>query len=200
FISQSCLTSTLALGISGQQSFTAFPISTKKDLLTSVPGVFLLSTGGGIGIYFTPWSDGGALFNAVLLLAGFWNEKCPRTPFLPEVKGIVVRNFFNCFVSCLLIRFPRKNWSTFPLSYLKFEIRSAALNIWQYKWDNGETRRSTYEIVPTVPNKPLGWRREELLFVSGHGPFPPYLLRLNLRTNDNCSCGEKGNPMHYATK
>ncbi|GBL84308.1 hypothetical protein AVEN_118679-1 [Araneus ventricosus] len=38
------------------------------------------------------------------------------------------------------------------------------------------------------------------MFVTGHGPFPSYLHRFNLRTHDNCSCGEKGYPMHYATK
>ncbi|GBL77697.1 hypothetical protein AVEN_152918-1 [Araneus ventricosus] len=27
-----------------------------------------------------------------------------------------------------------------------------------------------------------------------------YLHRFNLRTHDNCSCGEKGDPIHYATK
>ncbi|GBM94049.1 hypothetical protein AVEN_124550-1 [Araneus ventricosus] len=36
--------------------------------------------------------------------------------------------------------------------------------------------------------------------VTGHGPFPSYLHRFNLRAHDNCSCGEKGDPMHYATK
>ncbi|GBN89400.1 hypothetical protein AVEN_43527-1 [Araneus ventricosus] len=87
-----------------------------------------------------------------------------------------------------------------PLSYLKSEIRSAVLSIWQDNWDNGETGRGTHDIVPRVSNKPVGWNREEIMFVTGHGPFPSYLLRFNLRTHDNCSCGEKGDPMHYATK
>ncbi|GBM74749.1 hypothetical protein AVEN_197993-1 [Araneus ventricosus] len=30
--------------------------------------------------------------------------------------------------------------------------------------------------------------------------FPSYLHRFNLRTHDNCSCGEKGDPIHYAPK
>ncbi|GBM01699.1 hypothetical protein AVEN_271947-1 [Araneus ventricosus] len=87
-----------------------------------------------------------------------------------------------------------------PLSYLKAEIKSAALSIWQDNWDNGETGRSTHDIVPRASNKPVGWKREEIMFVTGHGPFPSYLLRFNLRTHDNCSCGEKGDPIHYATK
>ncbi|GBN23101.1 hypothetical protein AVEN_110896-1 [Araneus ventricosus] len=32
-----------------------------------------------------------------------------------------------------------------------------------------------------------------------YGHFPSYLHRFNLRTQDNCSCGEKGDPMHYVT-
>ncbi|GBN81002.1 hypothetical protein AVEN_175086-1 [Araneus ventricosus] len=87
-----------------------------------------------------------------------------------------------------------------PLFYLKSEIRSAALSIRQDNWDNGETGRSAHDIEPRVSNKPVGWNREELMFVTGHGPFPSYLHRFNLRTHDNCSGGEKGDPMHYATK
>ncbi|GBM14928.1 hypothetical protein AVEN_213271-1 [Araneus ventricosus] len=59
-----------------------------------------------------------------------------------------------------------------PLSYLKSEIRTAALRIWQDNWDNGETGRSTHDIVPGVSNKPVGWNKEELMFVTGQGPFP----------------------------
>ncbi|GBO38974.1 hypothetical protein AVEN_7255-1 [Araneus ventricosus] len=78
-----------------------------------------------------------------------------------------------------------------PLSYLKSETRSAALSRWQGNWDNGETGHSTHDIVPKVSNKPVGWNREELMFVTGHGPFPSYLQRFNLRTHNICSCEEK---------
>ncbi|GBN06116.1 hypothetical protein AVEN_218447-1 [Araneus ventricosus] len=74
-----------------------------------------------------------------------------------------------------------------PLSYLKSEIKSASLSIWQDNWDNGETGRSTHDIVPGVSNKPVGWNREEIMFVTGDGPFPSYLHRFSLRTHDNCS-------------
>ncbi|GBN93408.1 hypothetical protein AVEN_212529-1 [Araneus ventricosus] len=86
------------------------------------------------------------------------------------------------------------------LSYLKSEIRSAALSIWQDNWDNGETGRTTHDIVPRVSNKPVVRNREELMFVTGHGLFPSYLHRFSLQTHDKCSCGEKGDPMHYSTK
>ncbi|GBO06755.1 hypothetical protein AVEN_202696-1 [Araneus ventricosus] len=42
-----------------------------------------------------------------------------------------------------------------PLSYLKSEIMSAALSIWQGNLDNGETGRSICDIVPRVSNKPV---------------------------------------------
>ncbi|GBN17585.1 hypothetical protein AVEN_121082-1 [Araneus ventricosus] len=78
--------------------------------------------------------------------------------------------------------------------------RSADVSIWQDNWDNGETGRSTHDIVPRVSNKPVGWNREEIWFVTGHRHFPSYLHRFNLRTHDNCSYREKGDPIHYATK
>ncbi|GBM10988.1 hypothetical protein AVEN_1324-1 [Araneus ventricosus] len=87
-----------------------------------------------------------------------------------------------------------------PLFYLKSEIRSAALSFWQDNWNIREIGHSTHDIVPGVSNKPVGWNREELMFVTGHGPFPSYLHRFNLRTHDNCPCGERGDPIHYATK
>ncbi|GBN83328.1 hypothetical protein AVEN_217693-1 [Araneus ventricosus] len=64
------------------------------------------------------------------------------------------------------------------LSYLKSEIRSAGLSIWQ-DGDNGETGCNTSDIVPRVSNKSVGWNREELMFVTGHGPFPSYLQSSN---------------------
>ncbi|GBM36484.1 hypothetical protein AVEN_249676-1 [Araneus ventricosus] len=65
------------------------------------------------------------------------------------------------------------------LSYLKSEIRSAALSIWRDNWDNGETGHSTHDIVSRVSNKPVGWNVEELIFVTGQGPFPSYLQSSN---------------------
>ncbi|GBN50394.1 hypothetical protein AVEN_185887-1 [Araneus ventricosus] len=79
-------------------------------------------------------------------------------------------------------------------------IRSAALGTWQGNWDIGETGRSAHNIAPRVSNKPIGWNREEIMFVTGHGPFPSYCHRFNLRIHGNCSCGQKEEPMHYATK
>ncbi|GBO11086.1 hypothetical protein AVEN_12184-1 [Araneus ventricosus] len=37
------------------------------------------------------------------------------------------------------------------------------------------------------------------MFVTGHGPFPTFLKRFNIRNSDSCGCGNLGNPLHYAT-
>ncbi|GBM92982.1 hypothetical protein AVEN_190074-1 [Araneus ventricosus] len=33
----------------------------------------------------------------------------------------------------------------------------------------------------------------------GPGPFPSYLYRFRIHHSDICACGEKGDPLHYAT-
>ncbi|GBM53498.1 hypothetical protein AVEN_261271-1 [Araneus ventricosus] len=46
----------------------------------------------------------------------------------------------------------------------------------------------------------LKWlSREAILFATGHGPFPSYLYRFRLHHSDISACGEKGDPLHYAT-
>ncbi|GBM02458.1 hypothetical protein AVEN_76506-1 [Araneus ventricosus] len=47
--------------------------------------------------------------------------------------------------------------------------------------------------------KPVFWTREEILFVTGHCPFPTFLNHLHLSDSDSCVCGEVGDPFHYAT-
>ncbi|GBM45027.1 hypothetical protein AVEN_98878-1 [Araneus ventricosus] len=86
-----------------------------------------------------------------------------------------------------------------PLYHLKSEIKSAALSIWQDNWVNRETGRSTHDIVVRVSSKPVGCNREKIMFVTGHAPFPSSLHHFILRTQENCSCGEKVDPIHYAT-
>ncbi|GBM90067.1 hypothetical protein AVEN_162412-1 [Araneus ventricosus] len=40
---------------------------------------------------------------------------------------------------------------------------------------------------------------KRILFATGHGPFPSYLYRFRLHHSDICTCGEKGDRLHYAT-
>ncbi|GBN42566.1 hypothetical protein AVEN_207195-1 [Araneus ventricosus] len=43
------------------------------------------------------------------------------------------------------------------------------------------------------------WSREDVIFFSQHGPFPPYFKRFHLSDSDYCSCGGIGTALHYAT-
>ncbi|GBM81867.1 hypothetical protein AVEN_219823-1 [Araneus ventricosus] len=42
-------------------------------------------------------------------------------------------------------------------------------------------------------------QKPEIMFVTGHGPFPTYLKRFKIRNSDSCGCGNPGNPLYYAT-
>ncbi|GBN59461.1 hypothetical protein AVEN_110928-1 [Araneus ventricosus] len=54
-------------------------------------------------------------------------------------------------------------------------------------------------VLPKVKTTPTTWQRPEIMFVTGHGPFPTILKRFNIRSSDSCGCEKLGNPLHYAT-
>ncbi|GBM03964.1 hypothetical protein AVEN_99169-1 [Araneus ventricosus] len=59
---------------------------------------------------------------------------------------------------------------------------------------------SVHNVFPKVKTIPTPWQRLEIMFVTGHSPFPTYLKRFNnIRNSDSCGCGNLGNPLHYAT-
>ncbi|GBL83335.1 hypothetical protein AVEN_110651-1 [Araneus ventricosus] len=70
---------------------------------------------------------------------------------------------------------------------------------WQNLWDNGSTVSSVHKVLKTAHLKPVFWIREEILFVTGHGPFTSFLNRFHLSDSDSCARGEVGDPIHYAT-
>ncbi|XP_055943516.1 uncharacterized protein LOC129974207 [Argiope bruennichi] len=86
-----------------------------------------------------------------------------------------------------------------PNSQLKKQLKAVFLKRWQEEWDTGETGRTSYKILPKVKRTQTGWEREEIMFVTGHRPFPSYLHRFHLRESHNCGCGQEGTPFHYAT-
>ncbi|GBL72015.1 hypothetical protein AVEN_115046-1 [Araneus ventricosus] len=51
-----------------------------------------------------------------------------------------------------------------------------------------------HNIIPKVSLQPINWTRKEVLFFTGHGPFPSYLKRFNLVETLVCSCGENLHP------
>ncbi|GBM64682.1 hypothetical protein AVEN_175184-1 [Araneus ventricosus] len=73
------------------------------------------------------------------------------------------------------------------------------LATWQMAWDDGDTGRLIYNIIPKVSLQPINWTRNEVLFFTGHGPFPSFLQRFNLSETSFCSCGGISTPIHYAT-
>ncbi|GBN37469.1 hypothetical protein AVEN_152639-1 [Araneus ventricosus] len=72
----------------------------------------------------------------------------------------------------------------FPKSFLKKQLLQLSLSRWQAEWDNGETGRSVYSIIPKISNKQLHWSRECTQFATGRGPFPSCLKRFGLHSTD----------------
>lgn len=84
-----------------------------------------------------------------------------------------------------------------PISYLKSLNYTNLLKTWQYEWDNSETGRSTYQILPKVdPNLTFG-KPYINYFITEHGPFPKYFKKTGKSNTDLCICGEVGSATHY---
>ncbi|GBO14057.1 hypothetical protein AVEN_4756-1 [Araneus ventricosus] len=86
-----------------------------------------------------------------------------------------------------------------PRNHIKSLLQKESIIRWQKEWDNGETGNSVHNVLPKVKTTSTPWQRPEIMFVTGHGPFPTYLKRFNIRSSDSCGCGKLGNPLHYAT-
>ncbi|GBO30234.1 hypothetical protein AVEN_101540-1 [Araneus ventricosus] len=69
----------------------------------------------------------------------------------------------------------------------------------QSEWDEGDTVRSTFNIFPKVSLQSANWNRVDVLFFTGHDPFPSYLHRFHLANSPLYRCGEIETPIHYAT-
>ncbi|GBM59813.1 hypothetical protein AVEN_10020-1 [Araneus ventricosus] len=63
------------------------------------------------------------------------------------------------------------------------------------EWKNGDTER----IVNLILSFPSPWKRQDILFATGDGPFATYPKRFNSRKSDRCDRGELGSPQHFAT-
>ncbi|GBM80205.1 hypothetical protein AVEN_72541-1 [Araneus ventricosus] len=78
-------------------------------------------------------------------------------------------------------------------------LRNLSLNKWQQDWDSSNIGRAISNILPKVTLTPSSWSRESILFSTGYGPFPNYFCRFRLHRSDIRTCGEKVDPLHYAT-
>ncbi|GBM78719.1 hypothetical protein AVEN_243986-1 [Araneus ventricosus] len=86
-----------------------------------------------------------------------------------------------------------------PRNHIESLVQKESIIRWQKEWDNGETGRSVHNVLPKVKTTPTPSQRPEIIFVTGHGPFPTYLKRFNIRSSDSYGCGKLGKPLHYAT-
>ncbi|GBL74229.1 Putative protein in type-1 retrotransposable element R1DM [Araneus ventricosus] len=86
-----------------------------------------------------------------------------------------------------------------PRNHIKSLLQNESIIHWQKEWDNGETARTVCDVLPKVKTTPTPWQRPKIMLVMGHGPFPTYLNRFNIRNSDSCGCGNLGSPLHYAT-
>ncbi|GBO36295.1 hypothetical protein AVEN_96324-1 [Araneus ventricosus] len=85
------------------------------------------------------------------------------------------------------------------LFYSFLEKQNRDTSLWKKHNHNLLLLRSVHNVLPKVKTTPTPWQRPEIMFVTGHGPFPTYLKRFNIRRSDSCGYGNLGNPLHYAT-
>ncbi|GBM95257.1 hypothetical protein AVEN_199257-1 [Araneus ventricosus] len=88
----------------------------------------------------------------------------------------------------------------FAKCFLKKHLLELSLSYSQAEWDNGETGRSVYSIIPKISNKELHWSRECIQFATGHGPSLSYLKRFGLHSTDYCGYEGIENLLHYVTR
>ncbi|GBL96189.1 hypothetical protein AVEN_118736-1 [Araneus ventricosus] len=87
-----------------------------------------------------------------------------------------------------------------PISFLK-SIFKKQMEDWQSDWEEEDTERPTFNILPRVSTQSCYWKREEILFFTGYGPFSAYLKRFSLASTANGACGNtNGTPLHYTTE
>ncbi|GBN04783.1 hypothetical protein AVEN_120882-1 [Araneus ventricosus] len=109
-----------------------------------------------------------------------------------EVADSLAKHATENGIPCTNIQFPR--------CFIKEFLKSLMLEKWQNEWTGGVTGRDIYNLIPRVKMRMEPWRRKEVIFFTGHGPFPTYLYTFNLITSKYCSCGGMGSKLHYATE
>ncbi|GBM70330.1 hypothetical protein AVEN_244443-1 [Araneus ventricosus] len=75
-----------------------------------------------------------------------------------------------------------------PISSLKSVFKKKMMEDWQSDREDENTGRSTFNILLRVSTQQCYWKMEEILFFTGHGPFPSHSKRFNLAKTANCSC------------
>ena len=82
----------------------------------------------------------------------------------------------------------------------KRDIAEVILDRWQQQWNESTKGRRVHNILPNVRQRlelhHLAPSQGLIHFLTGHGPYPTHLARMNLKTDDLCDCGETGTPEH----
>ncbi|GBM90683.1 hypothetical protein AVEN_217557-1 [Araneus ventricosus] len=86
-----------------------------------------------------------------------------------------------------------------PRYELKQHLQELIFKKWKNLFPNRNTGRSVHKVVETVYLKPALWRREEILFVTGHRPFLSFLNHFHLSYSVSCTFAEVDGPIHKAT-
>ncbi|GBN17816.1 hypothetical protein AVEN_177475-1 [Araneus ventricosus] len=58
-----------------------------------------------------------------------------------------------------------------PRNHIKSLLQKESIIRWQNEWDNGETGRSVYNVLPKVKTTPTPWPRPEIMFVTDTAHF-----------------------------
>ena len=87
-----------------------------------------------------------------------------------------------------------------PKSVFKTKLKFKLLELWQNEWNTTLKGIETKNYIRDIKKFPSKLTKPLTCFLTGHGPFPTYLNRFNLRDNDLCCCGDTGSPQHYLFK
>ncbi|GBN96739.1 hypothetical protein AVEN_174508-1 [Araneus ventricosus] len=85
-----------------------------------------------------------------------------------------------------------------PISFLKKTLVQLSLESWQREWVERTTSHYTFDVLQKVSLIYKQWCRNEILFLTGHGPLPSYFKGFGLAVSDNYACADVGTPYHYA--
>ncbi|XP_023211506.1 uncharacterized protein LOC111614364 [Centruroides sculpturatus] len=91
-----------------------------------------------------------------------------------------------------------------PEVTLKKYLLSIINTIWQSEWKTADTGRNCFQFIPsvTIRKQAKHYRPNKLTtqVILGHGNFPAYLHRFNLREDNKCDCNniDIGDAVHFA--
>lgn len=84
--------------------------------------------------------------------------------------------------------------------FSKREIKAAVLQQWQTLWSTSTKGRRLFQLMPNIEQRleltHLLPTQGLIHFLTGHGPYPEHLRRMNLRDSGLCDCGAVGTPEH----